>query len=302
MSPPISPPASPPISIVVPTRNRPAHLRECLTALAEAVRPGDEIVVADSASTDPAVAGVAAALGVRSVRCDRPGASRARNAGARAAAHDVVVFVDDDVRVEPGWAAAIAAPFADPGVGFVTGRVSVPPVQEGYQRPVAVSEGAPRVLDADTASPGNSANLAVRRVALEAIGGFDEALGGGARFEAAEDLDLFDRLFAAGWTGRYEPAAVAYHDQWRTRRQLLVLDWRYGIGAGARLAKLARTDRRRARLVVREVIVRGDLATLWRVALAREEFAVLTHVIRLVATVPGLFAGLVTPVRAGRFD
>jgi glycosyltransferase involved in cell wall biosynthesis len=293
----------PPLSVVVPTRDRPEQLDACLSALVPALRPVDELLVVDSASRDRRVPAVAQAHGVAVVRCDEPGASRARNAGVDAARHEVVAFVDDDVRVAPGWAAALAAPFADPGVAFVAGRIGVPPEQAGYQRPVAINDAEePERLDASSRRAlGSSANLAIRRSAFTAVAGFDESMGGGARFEAAEDLDLYDRLFAAGFTGCFEPAARAWHDQWRTRRQLLVLDWRYGLGTGARLAKLARRDRRRARHVVRTVVVANDLGGLWRAIRRWEEFAAATTAVRILGTLVGLVRALPVPVREGHF-
>lgn len=292
-----------PISVVVPTRDRPEQLRACLTAVRRSLRAGDELIVVDSASRNEDVEAVARAAGASYARCEVPGASRARNHGAARAVHEIVVFVDDDVRVAPDWAEAMARGMGDAAVDFVTGRVSVPPSQAGYQRPVAVYEGdQPAVLDAGSErAPGPSANLAVRRSALDRVRGFDELLGAGARFQAAEDLDLYDRLFADGATGRYEPSALAWHEQWRDRRALLRLDLGYGIGSGARLAKLARTDRRRARHVVRTVLWRTDLCGLARAARRREEFAVLTTFVRLVGTVVGFVRGCATRVRCGHY-
>ena len=292
-----------PITVVVPTRDRPEQLVACLEALRAATGPDDEVIVVDSASTDPAVGQCARALGATVVRCEQPGAARARNAGVDAADRPVIAFVDDDVRVAPGWGAAIAAAFDDPDVAFVTGRVAVPAGQEGRQREVAIKddETAAR-LDRSTPSPlGSSANLAVRRSALAGVGGFDEALGGGARFQAAEDLDLFDRLLAAGCVGRYEPAAVAYHDQWRSRRQLLVLDWRYGLGAGARLAKLARTDRARGRRAAREGLWDDGVVVLARAIRARQEFLIATTALRLGGAIAGFVSGIFVRLRAGQY-
>lgn len=292
-----------PLSIVIPTRDRPELLDGCLTTAAAALRPGDELIVVDSASRDPAVAEVGRRHGATVVRCDLPGASRARNAGVAAATHDVIVFIDDDIRVAPGWAEAIARAMADPHVGFVTGRISVPPDQSDYQRPVAVNEGETRVvLDrTTTTSLGPSANLAVRRAVFDRVGGFDAALGPGGMLGVAEDLDFYDRLFAAGVTGRYEPDAVTWHDQWRDRRALLRLDWGYGLGTGARLAKLVRTDRRRGRFVVRTVLWQTDLRGLGTALRRREEFATLTVLIRLAGVVTGFARALVVPVRDGHY-
>ena len=48
-----------PVSVVLPTRDRPAMLERCLAGLAAALGPDDQLVVVDSASTDPAVGQVA---------------------------------------------------------------------------------------------------------------------------------------------------------------------------------------------------------------------------------------------------
>ena len=74
-------------------------------------------------------------------------AQGARNAGWRATSGDVVAFVDDDVRVAPGWRAAV--PDAVDAVDFACGRVTVPPEQAGAERPVAVTPDVPETrLDA----------------------------------------------------------------------------------------------------------------------------------------------------------
>lgn len=293
-----------PISVVVPTRDRPEQLDRCLASILASLAPGDELIVVDSASRDPGVSRLAADHGATVIRCDRPGASRARNAGAEAASHAVIAFVDDDIRVAPDWAERLGAALTDPAVGFATGRISVPPEQVGYQRPVAINEGDhPVVLDAGTTdSLGPSANLAIRRRLLLDIGGFDPCLGAGARLPAAEDLDLYDRLFAAGVQGRYEPGALAWHDQWRDRRALLRLDWGYGIGSGARLAKLLRVDRERATFVARTVLWRTDLGGLARAIRRREEFAALTTAVRIVGTIVGLVRAAPLRVQDGLFE
>ena len=243
----------PRLSVVVPTRDRPSMLEGCLRALDAATGPHDEVVVVDSCSTDGATADVARAHGVRVLRAPRPGASLARNLGWRAATGEVVAFVDDDVRVAPGWAEAMAAVFAAHGdADFVTGRLGLRPEDEGKARPVAFfDEAEPFVIDASRVQDLHGANVAVRRSALEAVGGYDEQLGPGARWRAAEDVDLIDRLLQSGRTGRYEPAAAAVHEQWRSRSDLVRLEWRYGIGLGARLARLRRADPERFRAVRR---------------------------------------------------
>jgi glycosyltransferase involved in cell wall biosynthesis len=285
-----------PISVVVPTRDRVAMLERCLEALRADLTDADEVIVVDSASRDArGIASAAAAAGARLVRCERAGASLARNSGWRATRHDLVAFVDDDVRIRPGWSAGLVNAFADPDVGFVTGRVVVPDDQQAAERPVAVTSRTDReVLHAGLGGDlGASANLAVRRTALEAVGGFDETLGPGSWAAAAEDLDLFDRLFRERYTGLFEPAAVAEHDQWRSRAQLVRLDWRYGKGMGVRLARLARWDRPRARRLFREAVLEQGVRPVLDDLRHGYEFGAVTVATRTLATVLGVVVGTV---------
>lgn len=292
-----------PLSVVVPTRDRPEHLRACLEALGAELRPGDELIVADSASRDPSVAEVAASFGATVVRCELPGASRARNAGAAAATHPMVAFVDDDVRVTEGWAAAMASALRRDGVAFVCGRVTAPPHQDDYPRPVAIAGDAEaRILDTSSVTElGNSANLGIHREVLDAVGGFDPVLGAGTPW-VVEDHDLFDRLLGAGHLGWSEPEALGWHEQWRSRSDLLRLDWRYGLGSGARLAKLVRTDRRRAWRVFRAVTVGTDLRGLASVVRQRHKFGALTTAVRLLGTVAGVVTASTWKVEGGHFQ
>jgi glycosyltransferase involved in cell wall biosynthesis len=298
-------PAAPPISVVIPTRNRPDSLEECLATAAAALRPGDELLVADSASTIPGTREAAERHGARYVRAEVKGASRARNLGWRSAKHEIIAFIDDDVRVAKTWVAAFSESFRDhPEFGFMTGRVGVPEHQvETTKRPVAEKvETEPAVLDADFVGvPGHSANMAARRHVMEKVGGFDERLGPGGDFRNTEDLDIFDRFLAAGEIGRYEPAAEGWHDQWRDRRELLRLDWAYGFGMGARVSKLLRTNPRRAREAA-EVLYWSwgirDVREKWSI---RSRFLALTAAVRVAGGVVGFARCLPVGVKDGHF-
>jgi GT2 family glycosyltransferase len=288
------PPVREPLSVVVPTRDRAHLLERCLAALRAELGDADEVLVVDSASRSPGpVADVARRHGAELLRCPVAGTSRARNEGWRAACHDLVAFVDDDVRVRPGWAASLVAAFGDDGVDFVTGRVVVPPGQERAERPVAVSGRSvrERLHPGLAGDLGAGANLAVRRRALIAVGGFDETLGPGSWAASAEDLDLFDRLFREGCGGLFEPSAVAEHEQWRSRPQLVRLDWRYGKGMGVRLSRLARWDRPRARRLLHEAVVEQGIRPVWKDLRAGYQFGAVTVTTRTLGTLWGLALG-----------
>ena len=279
-----------PITVVVATRDRPDMLRDCLHSLTASIGPDDEVVVVDSCSRQPESVEIARRAGARVVRAPVPGASLARNLGWRCASWPVVAFVDDDVRVTLGWAEALRAAFArHPETAFVTGRLGLAPEEADTERPVAHFAPAESfVVDASLADGlGHGANLAVRRAALTRVGGYDEQLGPGARWQAAEDLELIDRLLAAGCTGRHEPTAAAVHRQWRRRRDLVRLEWRYGLGQGARLDRLRALDRTRYAAVRRIVWRAQGWDALARSIRRGHEFETVSTVFRLVGTALG---------------
>jgi glycosyltransferase involved in cell wall biosynthesis len=288
------------LSVVVATRDRPQQLATCLLALSGDIGAEDELIVVDSASGDAAAVREATAgcpRPLRLLRAAAPGTSLARNLGWRAAAADLVAFVDDDVEVHRGWADAIVAAFDGPDVGFVTGWIGVPDHQQGVAEPnPAMTVPAAFVIDRRRHGLlGAGANLAARSTALARVGGFDERLGPGTRLRAGEDHDLMDRLLAAGVTGRYTPAARVDHDQWRSRRQSLALHWRIGLGSGARLTRLARRDRERLPGVARELLADDIGRSLLRSLRAGYQTGTVFALLRL----GGLLAGalLALPLR-----
>jgi len=300
---------TPHVSVVVATRNRSDWLDDCLaTLVAQRTDRVVEFVVVDNASTD-ATADVVRSWAARDDRVrlvaePNLGLSRAKNAGLSAAAGDVVLFTDDDVVVDGGWAQALADCLDDhPETGFVTGRIEAPG-DEVPRREVALKrEREPQVFDATSiGNLGHSASMATRRDVLEAIGGFDEALGAGGPFRSAPEADFFDRVLSAGWTGRYEPGAVAYHEQWRTHEELVSLDYGYGYGNGARLSKLVRSNRGRARRVAWDALWAWGLASAWAEWRRGERPLAKAALYRVAGTAVGFTRGLATPLRNGHLE
>jgi glycosyltransferase involved in cell wall biosynthesis len=223
------------VSIVICTRDRSASLARCLASLARLDPAPHEVVVVDNASSDGETARVVAATPFRYVREDTPGLDRARNRGIAEARHDLIAFTDDDVEADPGWLRALAATFADLAVAGVTGRVLPASLETPAERLFQSygngmdKGGAPRLFDPAALKPadllraqavGVGANMAFRRQALAAVGGFDPDLDAGTPAAGGGDLDLFHRLLAAGFVLRYEPAAVVHHHHRRTMAEL----------------------------------------------------------------------------------
>ena len=104
-------------------------------------------------------------------------------------------------------------------------------------------------------------------VSAQRVGQFDERLGPGTPFPAAEDNDLGFRILEAGYRIIYEPRAVLYHRAWRTERDYVRLRWSYGRGQGGYYAKHASLkDRYMLERMVRDILCRLGQAPrrLWR--------------------------------------
>lgn len=257
------------ISVVICTKDRPELLDGCLEALRRLRYPSYEIVVVDNGSRDDTTRLVAERHGARPLREDRVGLDNARNRGAEEAAHEVVAYVDDDVRVDAEWLSALGRAFEDPTVDAVTGLVLPLELETPAQRLFeAYGDGMSKGLEAVTfrgadlsaealiavQHVGVGANMAVRKGALTDVGGFDPSLDLGTPAGGAGDLDLFHRLLAAGKTIRYEPSAVARHKHRREMGDLRRQLYDNGRSFGVYLIKLLR-DRTVPRTAVAHYVV-----------------------------------------------
>lgn len=208
-------------SIIIPAHNAAAGLEECLGALAAG--PGElapeEVIVVDDASSD-ATCAVALAHGARVVHSPGHGPAAARNAGARAARGDVLVFFDADCVAQTGCLEALLAPFADPSVVGVRGGYT------SCQRAVVarfvqleLEEKQARLAESREIAVVDTACAAYRRQVFIDVGGFDE------RFPAtsAEDVELSFRLAARGERLVFAPGALVRH---RHPEQLSRYLWR----------------------------------------------------------------------------
>lgn len=247
-----SSPLEAPITAVICTRERPDQLRECLTALSRQDHPNYEVVVVDNAPTTDATTSVvnqmSHRLPVRRVVEPRPGLARARNVGLREATSGLIAFLDDDELPDEHWLSELSAGFQVAGdVGCVTGMI----LPASLETPAQVwfdkyadhtkSRGLTQaVFDPSSRSSqhplyplppfGAGGNMAFRREAITAVGGFDPALGAGTPTKAAEDTAAFADVMLEGYRLVYRPAALVWHQHYQEfadlHRQL------YGYGSG----------------------------------------------------------------------
>ncbi|WP_138760432.1 HAD-IIIA family hydrolase [Modestobacter altitudinis] len=180
-------------TVVVPTIGRPS-LDVLLDALATGTGPHPaELVLVDDRPTGPPLSPERPGLPpVRVVRTGGGGPAAARNLGWRTARTGWIAFLDDDVVPDPDWYDRLAEDLAalPAEVAGTQGQVRVPLPED--RRPTDWERGTAGLAT----SSWITADLAYRRAALAAVGGFDE------RFPRAfrEDSDLALRVMDTGST------------------------------------------------------------------------------------------------------
>ena len=210
------------MSVVVVTFRHGEALRGPLEALAEELREGDELVVVDNASGDetPDVA-AAAAPSARLIRSPQnAGFPAACNLGATEATGDLLVFLNPDAIVAPGWRDAIVAPLGD-GSDWAAWQALVT-AEEGrvvntrggvlHFSGIAWAGGAGEPVstaEAANGQPGfvSGACMAIPRERFERLGGFAPEF-----FLYHEDVDLSLRVRLAGGTLGVAADARVDHD------------------------------------------------------------------------------------------
>ncbi len=199
--------------MIIPTCQRPDLLARCLNLL-----PRDANVIVTDDSRDDATQQMVARdfPWVRWQAGPRRGPAANRNAGARSATTEWLIFLDDDCLPQPGWLDAYAA--AMPGRDVVEGRTV---------SPGAIDDPLAEYVENLEGDCYWSCNLAIRRAVFQDLGEFDEAF----TQAAGEDMEFAWRIRKRGLAVVFAPAAEVHHPVRRASwkqvwRRIWMLRWR----------------------------------------------------------------------------
>jgi len=225
----------PSVSIIIPTRDKPALLAACLNGIDETDYPGDvEIVIVDNGSRDPAALEL-----LQRVRDDPRckvlrdagefNFSRLNNLGAQAADGELLCLLNNDVEpINPDWLSALVGYAVEDGVGAVGPQLVYPSgriqhagvavgiggaaghVQKGAhpeERRFWTWQAVTREVSALTA-----AVLVLKKSAFDEVGGFDEGFA-----VAFNDIDFCLRLKQRGFRNIYVADVRLLHRESESR-------------------------------------------------------------------------------------
>jgi glycosyltransferase involved in cell wall biosynthesis/peptidoglycan/xylan/chitin deacetylase (PgdA/CDA1 family) len=217
-------PGRPSLSVVIPTYQRREAVCDAVRALCRADYDGAvELIVVIDGSTDAtaeALAAIDCPFPIKIVEQSNCGAASARNRGAAVAAHDVILFLDDDMIADPTLLDEHAQ-LHQGGADAVVGDSPVHPDSPAGFLPQSVARWIASTSVKSPLSPFDvfSGQFSVRRSVFEELGGFDTAFTSAAAF-GNEDADFGVRLLARHDV-RHNAAAISRQLYVVTPRQFM---------------------------------------------------------------------------------
>lgn len=212
----------PTVDVIVPFKGSPGSLERVRAGLAAlALGPADSMLVVDNTPGEPREGTLHAP--------DISTPAYARNRGAAEGKADWLVFIDSDAAPVPDLLDRYFDPPPAPGTGLIGGGVMDEEVPAGAPAVARYAYLRSAMSQQDTFDFGEwgypkTANVAVRRAAFEAVGGFRENI------RAAEDADLTYRLRAAGWEVERREHAAVVHASRTTLRGFIAQQAVWGAG------------------------------------------------------------------------
>src|SRR5439155_22061840 len=215
----------PRVSVVVCAYNAADTIDDCLSALERLTYPDYEIIVVNDGSRDRTGEIARQHPRVRVITTPNTGLSAARNVGLAEATGQIVAYTDADTRADRDWLTYLVQPFLTSDVVGSGGPNVVPPDDPPMAQCIARAPGAPThvLLDDRIAEHVPGCNMAFRRDALIAIGGFNPVY-----LRAGDDVDVCWRLQARGWKIGFAPSALVWHHH----RTSVKAYWRQQVGYG----------------------------------------------------------------------
>ncbi|OUL34514.1 glycosyltransferase [Nostoc sp. 106C] len=223
----------PKVSVVVPIYNGEIDLPDLISCLLSQTYPKDrvEYLLVDNNSSDRTLTFLKTAAELSPLTIHPLSENQiqssyaARNTGIRSATGEIIAFTDADCRPQPQWLESLIQPFINLDVVIVVGEITALPgksiLEQHADRQETLSQK--HTLSHHFCAYGQTANLAIRRLALEKVGLFRPYLTTGG------DADICWRILMAK-IGKLEfaPNAVVQHRHRTTLKELQSQWRRYG--------------------------------------------------------------------------
>jgi len=228
-----------PVTVVISTRNRGVIVSKTIQTILQNDYPYFELIVIDQSENDITGNSLRPLLTdhrIHYIKTATEGFSTGLNLGITYAQSDFIAIIHDDCEATTKWLRnLVGALLIDHRIGIVFGNVFPGPHDrtKGFipayvrKEPLLV-----RNLWEKHKMEGMGACMGLRRAVWQELSGFDEMLGPGAPFKAAEDIDFSIRTLHAGYFVYETPSVAVIHQGFRTWEQgrELIRGYLYGLG------------------------------------------------------------------------
>lgn len=234
----------PSVSVIVPVRNRPEEIVDCLKSLNRLDYPAEklEVIVVDDASDDETPELAARFSGVRLIRMQKHRqASFCRNRGAEAATGEILAFIDSDCLADTTWLKELTPAFRDPSLGALGGWVDSAFEEKGLDRyekvksSLKIGDRFIRSEKIDSFFYVPTCNFLVKRDVYLKFGGLRENL------HVGEDVDFCWRMQDGGHNLEYRPMGRVFHKH--RNRLAAFCSRRFDYGTSEVILQQLHTDR-----------------------------------------------------------
>ena len=200
------------ISVIIPTRNRHAYVKALIHDLKRQENANFEIIVVDQSEKFEEL------KGCEHIKTETLGACVSKNIGANAANGDILVFLDDDARVDPNFIREITKPIIDSKFPVVAGAICDSSGNYPQSNDSFLKVNTDNFIKAFTSNPSSTESRislafpagcsAMLKDVFFAVGGFRESFDPTG---AAEDREMALKLYTYGYPIWYNPNAKLYH-------------------------------------------------------------------------------------------
>jgi glycosyltransferase involved in cell wall biosynthesis len=204
--------SSPFVSVIIPVYNAEATVRESLASVFAQSYPSRqyEVIVIDDGSTDGS-SNIIKQFHARLIEQANAGAASARNAGIKNARGELIIFLDSDCRVNPGWIDLhVREHIKNQAAGCIGGAFTIPDLKttaffelcDYYSSWYEQNPKCPPDSDYEYLP---STNISFKKSVLETIGGFCAIL------KTGEDVEICQRIRKEGRQVLFRPHIQVYH-------------------------------------------------------------------------------------------
>lgn len=248
------------ISVVICTHNRRKHLLEVIKSLKKIKHPIFRVIVIDSSDKN---------LNKKEQKLvdiyiyvkNKKALSEKRNIAIKKLKSNILIFTDDDCIATSDWVEELTKPFSQNTVVCVTGR-TLPYTgykKSDYEKKFSFDKIGTKykIIKKHYGIQnlwrfGHGNNMAFRSVIFTKVGLFDTNLGVGSKGLRAEDVDMFYRIYRAGYKIVYNPNAIVLHKHLVKKQEL---PWQsYANGYASKLVLFKNLDMNTISLYIGGVI------------------------------------------------